>query len=310
MKVQGESVEQEVKNILVLGNGFDLYHGFRTRYTDFINACIQNESDRINSNSFVKYFKEHQENDNWIDFEYEIENIIRCFVKIIGSVKYISINDRSFSNVRAKLSLKDKVILKHFSSYITSFSDHCVIQEKYFNSEGFNKRRLLKDFKEELDELILGLEHYLQKSVIIKNTKVRSPQLMSICFDQVINFNYTHTYSLYDIPVEQVHFVHGRLRDTTIESNNNMVLGIQDIDCGLDFIYFKKFFQRIQKHIPQINYNYLQQHKENEVPIFHVHFFGHSLSKTDGDIIERLFNLAHEVTIFYLDQFDYEQKNN
>lgn len=39
-----------------------------------------------------------------------------------------------------------------------------------------------------------------------------------------------------------------------------------------------------------------------------VHFYGHSMDKTDGDIIEKLKSLARGFVIYTYDQEDYEQK--
>ena len=33
--------------ILILGNGFDLAHGLKTTYLDFLNYCIENNSKRL-----------------------------------------------------------------------------------------------------------------------------------------------------------------------------------------------------------------------------------------------------------------------
>lgn len=59
------------KNILVIGNGYDLAHGLNTRYDDFIeyikraaedDSFIENQSERefihkcIESNGFIGYF--------------------------------------------------------------------------------------------------------------------------------------------------------------------------------------------------------------------------------------------------------------
>lgn len=108
------NVDMPSENILVIGNGFDLYHGLPTRYIDFlglarrmlynpidkeivigehfndkrlkkvipISICNMDNVNRFNEilreNSFVKYFlKKNYTNTGWIDFEHEIEKILR-----------------------------------------------------------------------------------------------------------------------------------------------------------------------------------------------------------------------------------------
>ena len=74
------------------------------------------------------------------------------------------------------------------------------------------------------------------KDILIKQ------QIKDIRPSYVISFNYTDTYKIYDINPKDVFHVHGSL------DKSNMVLGFDDDNPEeLDFIYFKKYFQRIQK---------------------------------------------------------------
>ena len=83
-----------IMNLLVIGNGFDLAHGFQTRYTDFLKYCkeyrncnpISNVEDMnqefenfIADNIWLKYFLSITNLDDdrtWIDFEQEIAKIV------------------------------------------------------------------------------------------------------------------------------------------------------------------------------------------------------------------------------------------
>lgn len=79
-------------NVLVIGNGFDLYHGLKTKYLDFVKFSEELSNsvkgtkgrDWAISNSFVKCFIEVvSENQSWIDCEREIEVIVTMFIKIL-----------------------------------------------------------------------------------------------------------------------------------------------------------------------------------------------------------------------------------
>lgn len=77
---------QQKKKILVLGNGFDLYHGAKTGYGDFVRFTIDAKSEENEigklciSNPIILYFQEvYKMNHKWIDCEYEIEVIVRAF---------------------------------------------------------------------------------------------------------------------------------------------------------------------------------------------------------------------------------------
>lgn len=80
--------------LLVIGNGFDLAHGFQTRYTDFLKYCkvyrnsnpVSNVEDMnqefgnfIANNIWLKYFlsiTDLEDDKTWIDFEKEISKIV------------------------------------------------------------------------------------------------------------------------------------------------------------------------------------------------------------------------------------------
>lgn len=91
-----------------------------------------------------------------------------------------------------------------------------------------------------------------------------------------------------------------------------MVLGIRDVDeKDINSIYFKKFFQRIQKHTDVIQWDKfgvkcsLSGTERNAT----TYFFGHSLSNNDGDLINDIYENSRKIIIFHLEsRKDYEQK--
>lgn len=100
-----------VNNILVVGNGFDLHHGLPTRYTDFIEKvrelrnidnpdkeCDRKIKEYSLGNPFMEYFiKQRDAGDNWIDFEKEIGEIIESFSFILNKVENDSKNIKNFA---------------------------------------------------------------------------------------------------------------------------------------------------------------------------------------------------------------------
>lgn len=80
---------------------------------------------------------------------------------------------------------------------------------------------------------------------------------------------------------------------------------------NLDFIYFKKYFQRIQKLTGYLKTDRLcsvNEFGETDYISTIVHFYGHSLDKTDEDIIKRLQKMSGGFVIYTYNQVDYEQK--
>ena len=136
----------------------------------------------------------------------------------------------------------------------------------------------------------------------------------------VVNFNYTSTHTIYGIEDSKVKYIHGKVGSDT----NNIVMGmnIYDLDYDKRFVYFMKFFQRMQKRTDillrkDFDMNYMEKASDgseyfNYKPGYNdsdVFFYGHSMSNADGDIIELLRNNdKFKFTIFYYDQLDYEGK--
>lgn len=293
-------------NVLVMGNGFDLYHGLKTSYVDFVKFArdvkkTQNGTEGRNlviNNSLVKCFIEvFKENQSWIDCENEIEAIVNIIDKIINKSNII--NDDNIllkSNIRSfefeKLRLMSNNIVK--KSNVSSIEFNSSIFRKY---QDINKNIVMDILKRDMEHLISLFRLYLENHVMHEMVNKTSSQIKELNASYVVNFNYTNTYERYEIQKENVCFIHGSVID------NNMVMGIRDFDeKNLDTIYFKKYFQRIHKHTDTINW---KRFAGNTIS----HFFGHSLSNTDGDIIRQIYQNSIKIIIYYLPQKkDYENK--
>ncbi len=85
-------------DILIIGNGFDLAHGLKTSYRDFLNYCYGKlykprmtymPSDPYYQNLWIKHFINAQKNmgETWIDVEKEIFRVINIVVKSLNILK-------------------------------------------------------------------------------------------------------------------------------------------------------------------------------------------------------------------------------
>lgn len=323
------------KNILVIGNGYDLAHRLDTRYDDFIeyikqavkdDSFIENQSERefirvcVRNNGFVKYFLSYTNVvPGWVDLERLIKQIIEYFGMFFSKYSYFIDNWHNISwnitdtDMSKNGGVRVKICLLSFSSLYdndnqqgNTISKH--LMGKYYSTEfGLNKREILKLLKKQLDEVIELLRIYLKNQMNEKSESIKKiSQIEEIDPSYVISFNYTDTYKIYGIKPEDVFHVHGSL------NKNNMVLGFNDDDPEkLDFIYFKKYFQRIQKLTGYINegrFSYKDESGITHRNEISVHFYGHSMDKTDGDMIQKLRAMANGFVIYKYDQEDYEQK--
>lgn len=376
-----------MKNILLVGNGFDLAHGLNTRYEDFL--CLvkkwsefyklyrevdktgknkvteeeyilfdiwgcdyafelerekiflrnaknlnRNSIDElgkiIKNNSWIKYYSNcGAEIDLWVDFEREISTVLHAFNTIFqanydmlesgDSHAVACINRNEISGVLArKVNLWEKY-------FYASNANNVSVKKDYSSPQyGILKKKIISDLREEFDEFVKAFEIYLQEFVCKRDDIKPLKQIQDINPEYVISFNYTSTEKLYGIEPNNVHHLHGRVRDEMKYEKSAIVMGIHEQEeNNIDFIYFLKYFQRIQKGIG-VKYKKFVQKKcvssmeELYAQEYILHIYGHSLDETDADILKYLIGEidsegeyvlnANKVIIYYYSQRDYEQK--
>lgn len=337
----------KMKNVLLIGNGFDLAHGLLTNYKDFLtimkiwgdfkknvdlacenrvydtqyekylsaaNKIDKNKIDKLDSifknNSWVDYYKRCEaELNGWIDFEKEMQPVLKLFnevmsldlnIEVVNQIVTCFISKDSLSaEMQRVANLWERYFIKKYT--VQKVKVGYEINSKYLsNRSGLLKEKLIEDLRSEFNQFIEALEIYLEEFVVKKDSGFKLEEINKNRFDVVISFNYTEIEKNYlNINLDNVYHIHGNLSATP----NNMVLGVNEIkdDIKNDFIYFVKYFQRIQKR-SSIAYK-----KELEEP-FDLYVYGHSLDVSDKDILEELFHKAKHVTIYYYSQKDYETK--
>ena len=352
-------------DLLIVGNGFDLYHGLPTRYTDFLKfisywsifwdnyngeakaqVCtpfrvklseqneIIEESMRdfashqgyykyehlefINShidNLWIQYFlKKQLSSVNWIDFEGEIYNVLKLveeyYSEFIPEMR--KRNDAPIKYIPGDMSTVINIFKKNCPEEYIDFTQGTISRsdtekDKLKN----NKEMLLSTMKRELDDLIKCLDYYLLD--FVSNIKVEqySEQIKELSYINLLNFNYTYTYaSVYGKnSLREHHRIHGDCLE------EDMVLGIPDesFPSTLDYIYFQKYFQRIQKRTGNYYKSWITEPNAREksledVPI-NVFIMGHSLADSDKGILKEIFmnDFVCKITIFYHSPLAYEQ---
>lgn len=146
----------------------------------------------------------------------------------------------------------------------------------------------------------------LKKKEFITNLKI----------DKILSFNYTNTYKrLYGSSHIEFNYIHGMVNRKHDLNSCDLILGIDEyLDDNeknryVDFIQFKKFYQRIYKSTSCIYKEWLETFEmyKKELPklrqMLNIYFIGHSLDVTDKDILKEL--ILHEganTTIYYHNQ--------
>lgn len=294
----------------------------------------------IGKNIWIEYFQKRDKHgkENWIDFESEISSVIQSL-------------DFDMHGGDNDFGLYDEVINILSNDFL---EDHEQIREL----------EIFKEIKDilyiDLSRLIRALEIYLAEYVNKIECKLISPDINKIMVEivehennikgarmsKVLCFNYTDTFErIYEkSQYNDIDYIHGKAKiEHTIETNN-MVLGIDEFlskkrrNKNIEFIEFKKFYQRIHKEtgckykewvnkIQEDYYEYIQKQIEKEVREkgylansvqtitdwlskqaikdkkcrkHSLYIFGHSLDVTDKDILKDLIlNDNVYTTIFY-----------
>lgn len=350
-------------DILVIGNGFDLAHGLPTHYDDFLefmnnlDKCEMRDKNLLGdlknckeNNFWLKYFNKNKKyvNNNWVDFEAEIAKVI----KSMDYAKYISDNIRK--NQCELFDFTRDLDKENIYEEVCKWKDYKYAKEIYPRNGTdsviyiSNIKYYIKMLSDDLNELDWCLEIYLNKVMEdidkAENSIKRIPELIDKKFDRVLSFNYTNTFEKLKYKLnlsvnyeEQIDYIHGKvdLEKHKTRDDNNMVLGIDEYldederNVKLDFIKFKKYFQRIYKRtgneytkwIEEINTNTsLVAEVEGFRFINNIYIFGHSLDVSDKDILKSLilesspklknglYNKKTQITIYYYNEEAYAQQ--
>ena len=315
--------------ILMIGNGFDLEHELPTKYTQFLEFVTRFKYAYLSANSvpkrlydikddylktifenpeyedrvvalhtftennvwinyFQKVYKKHLANkENWIDFESEISSMIQTMDGLIKYYEGIAMGDSKNENLE-----------KNYKS-------------KLYNiiAPGGLKEETIKEYIPkllcDLNKLIGALEIYIWDYVGNKELKYYNPDIEKVHPSKVFSFNYSDTYrKLYACNRKEI--------ENCIQQNtesNNMVLGIDEYlsedrrSDEIEFIAFKKYYQRIykkagneyKKWLQQIDENVKAGRKEENT----LYIFGHSLDVTDGDVLREFINHENLKTVIF-----------
>lgn len=263
--------------ILILGNGFDIAMGRKTKYTDFIEFEKQLFSnpgeelleflkvkniriDKYKDNLYLKFINENKATlgDNWSNLEIMIS-------QLADAIMYFKENNDLIFKVATtgRIWLLEEKLLqeKNYRSKLY-ISD---LFSSLFHEKGWSSlerevalEKLNNKFIRQLDLLIELLEIYLSYLDYI-DFEVRgietSPTALDAILDlsnsSVLNFNYTNTSGhLYGTSEKKTHFIHGRIDlDRTFSRINTVVFGIEDkeINVNSDLIPYQKYYQRVVK---------------------------------------------------------------
>lgn len=332
------------RKVLVIGNGFDLAHKLPTRYVDFLDFIVQFNFtyemkkgnplyglDRGRYKEFlVLLFRDKREVEDIVNELYikTHNNIWIAYFSVVMKEK-----KQNWVDFEKEISIIVSTLEAHFDGYdgslekcIEEIRIHAIFKTDLQNMAEKYAYKTVPDFEnlvverylEHLSDLIRSLEIYFTLYVYSINNLKTVPDIVRLGLkpdDAIISFNYTNTYNrIYknnQIHKENIHYIHGQAH-LTANSDNNMVLGIneihegKDIDNKLEYVRFQKYFQRAVKHT-DASYKDVFADIGNQ-QIIEVFIYGHSLDVTDKDILKEIIENQHTVvTIFSYDKETQQQ---
>lgn len=294
-------------------------------FFDFINSLNSQENfkyieelhnlsiDNLWINYFTKYLSDNKLslNKSWIDFETEISNFVKRLESLSKAkqVYLIEHYDKAINNDEPRFeapasnvvyleNLVPNIIEEEYAVFNTELS--CLVSIDYFENL---KEKLIADLK----NLIRSLEIYLSLYIDNLDTDLRIPEIfkMKDKIDYVLSFNYTNTFErLYAKPYSHKVFydyIHGKANLKNTVDGCQLVLGIDEYldeeerNKNIDFIQYKKYFQRVYKKtglihvgwLNSLNNCYKNAINENYKKI-NIYIVGHSLDVTDKDILKNI----------------------
>lgn len=304
------------------------FYGEENKMQEFIkkwhrNPYYEEFKKNIESNIWIDYFigKKDKIKENWIDFEKEIFQVIKSIET--------DMQGKDFDSLVEQLSNWYLDNMLHGENDFISVNE----KEKRGGKQDITFRELKNKLYGDLNRFNRALEIYLCEYVEKKEVNEKIPDIDELEIDYVLSFNYTHTFAkLYKISkkiekeeAEAFDYIHGEANiENTVESNN-MVLGIHESlpddrrDQDVEFIDFKKFYQRVYKGtgckykewVDKIQWGKRKVEERlgsfESIPFenyqgngHYLYIFGHSLDVTDKDILrELILNENVYTTIYY-----------
>ena len=263
--------------ILILGNGFDIAMGRKTKYTDFIEfekqlfsnpdekllEFLKDKNIRIEEyrdNLYLKFIHENKDGlgENWSNLEIMISQLADAIMyfkenndllfEVVSTGRIWSLEGSLLQekNYRSKLYIADTFLSLFYEKGWSSLEREVALDE--LNNEFIRQLDLLI----ELLEIYLSYLDYLDFEVRgIETSSTALDAISHLSNSSVLNFNYTNTSGhLYGTSEEKTHFIHGRIDlDRTFNRINTMVFGIEDKDNDVnsDLVPYQKYYQRVVK---------------------------------------------------------------
>jgi len=275
-----------IRNLLIIGNGFDLAHGLKTSYHDFIRHSIEEKQNNVSYCNKLFPKKRYQDYDSFMT--------------------NIKVNS-AFTGIKNHLLLE--ILRKE------AIENWCDIEGVYFQilNETKNRKGNYSNIKK-LNDDFQDIKDCLGKYLLEEQKKFKSIETYHTFLNKfltkntlIVNFNYTDILNQYfsDYEGQMIH-IHGELQN----ESNPIIFGFaanNEESRELINIGDREYIRNIKKHNYKRtnNRNILKNFLNNKYKI-EVSILGHSCGISDKLILHDIFNHDNisKIRIFY--HKDYE----
>ena len=309
-----------MNRLIIVGNGFDLAHGLKTSYNDFmvwyLKKCFKYayESNLYEDNA-IKIVR-----DSDYPLAYDVNTDIDSFIDsfyLNGRISQLTTNKILKSD--GQRDYKNPFITTFKSKFIMSIVNNCsasnwvVIEHEYYQAlkeiirDPIRKDSDIRILNQSLKDIIKLLSEYL----VVASTPTRTQDYFSILYSMIykqdvvtldienskpketmiLNFNYTPTVEAYINDDEtKVNYIHGKLGD----KNNPIIFGYGD-ELDEEYAGFEtKLIKGIFKYIKSFWYfrtrNYHDLIRFIQKDNYQVVILGHSCGLSDRTMLNMIFD--------------------
>ncbi|GHV10474.1 hypothetical protein FACS1894217_15940 [Clostridia bacterium] len=260
-------------NLLIIGNGFDLAHGLKTTYNDFLDWAYKTDRMRTYAGFDLRRYWESLSCDDF------------CTSRISLMTKYRSKN--VFSTDSIPLFVETLFAVKN-ETWLALENNLADVVE-VFATEGYSDRITLRRLFDNF--LVPEFEFYIDE--VINKTDILSKFPLLARADRVLSFNYSNTFERVYASFAEVCYVNGQA-DSSV-SQSNIVFGCDYYDLKDQYLsWFNKIFQRASKHTDKRRIDWMKYNEGYDIDIV-----GHSLGKTDHDLLRPFIMNENNATKVY-----------
>lgn len=312
-----------MNRLVIIGNGFDLAHGLKTSYQDFINwywnqwvLLLKDSSKNKEYDTFCTFSMSERESNKAIPFYKMFDNYPYSPTMLLSDVKKyqfpcsLKYTSRLFKRINQSIATKGWVdieneyyhLLVHDEERLSPYqvlNDHLDILRKklieYLQTVVNTEIPMIPDINDKIyrpikrEELSIKYSFYTEAELSLSNI-------------MLLNFNYTKTPEMYLKGSTIINYIHGKL-----DNPEGVIFGYGD-ELDEDYKRLKNLNDNeCLRHMKSIRYldagNYRNMLQFIEADSFQVCIMGHSCGNSDRTLLNTIFehrNCASVKPYYYI----------